>query len=144
MKTQLKNLMFALSLVTTPILMAEAPATTEQTDVSSFLDTLKSEIKKQQDLVTKAKEQIERTDIVPPAAILNQFENAYIMLNVKQTLYANFAGTPSIQSPLVREKLLQIFKKDIITPGDLSELEALVKQERPKYVTPSTDNSAGK
>lgn len=122
----------SLAIMAVPLIFAS-----QTVDEDRFLETLRGEIQKQSDLVNKLKDQIARTDIVAPSSINTQFENAYTMLNVKRTLYANFVGTPSIKSPLVQKKLLQIFQKDIITQADLSELEALVKQERPKFVTPS-------
>ena len=122
----------SLAIMAVPLIFAA-----QAVDEDRFLATLRGEIQKQSDLVNKLKDQIARTDIVAPSSINTQFENAYTMLNVKRTLYANFVGTPSIKSPLVQKKLLQIFQKDIITQADLSELEALVKQERPKFVTPS-------
>lgn len=99
----------------------------------NFLETLQGELNKQQTLVNNIKQQAARRDVVNTGDITTQFENAYIMLNVKKTLFENFKGTPSIESPLIQEKLLQIFRKTIVTPGDLAELDALVKQERPKY-----------
>jgi hypothetical protein len=106
----------------------------QEWDAQNFLNQLQGQIQKQQQLVSDLQKQVARKDVIYPASINNQFENAYTMLNVKKTLYANFANTPSIQSPLVQAKLLQIFQKDLITPADLAELESLVQQERPKYV----------
>ena len=131
------KLILSLGILTSPLLMADDSNPRNSMDdyqEQNFLQTLQAQIQKQQDLVNQLKAQIERTDIIAPGAINNQFENAYTMLNVKKTLYSNFVGTPSIKSPLVQQKLLQIFAKDLITPGDLSELEALVQQERPKYI----------
>lgn len=104
-----------------------------QYETQNFLQTLQGEINKQQALVNQITQQAARTDVIYPAAITKEYENAYIMLNVKKTLYANFVDTPSIQSPLIQAKLLQIFKKSLVTPADLAELDVLVKQERPKY-----------
>lgn len=44
----------------------------------------------------------------------------------KHILYDNFYGTPSVQHPLVRKKLIEIFSKEIIAERDLLELETLV------------------
>lgn len=120
-----KMILAAFLLTTSPTL--------DQWEMDNFVSTLRQEVQKQQTLVNSIKSQIERKDVIYPGAINNEFENAYTMLNVKQTLFNNFVGTPSIKSPLVQQKLLEIFRKDLITPGDLSELDALAKQERPKY-----------
>jgi hypothetical protein len=118
-----------------PLSAETAPAaTTDKVDMQGYLNQLQQEIQKQLEVTNKLKDQLERKDVVNPGAMVDQFQNAYIMLSVKKTLYQNFVGTPSLQSPLVRELLLKIFQKDNITPDDLAQLEALVKQERPKYV----------
>lgn len=57
-------------------------------------------------------------------------ENAVIQLEVKKTLVANFKGKDSLQSPLVREKLLEVLNKSIVTQADLAELQSIVNQEK--------------
>lgn len=129
--------MLTLGLLLGGMANAEQNGRMSQWEQENFEQSLRLEIQKQQELVNSLKNQMMRKDIILPGAINNQFENAYTMLNVKQTLYNNFVGTPSIQSPLVQAKLLEIFRKDMIMPSDLAELEALVKQERPKYIKPA-------
>lgn len=107
---------------------------TNQADLDSFYSELQSEIQKQNDLVQKLAASVERKDVVSTDANVIRFENANAMLGVKKTLYANFYNTPSVNSPLVRQKLLSIFKKELITAGDLAELQGIVDQERPKYI----------
>lgn len=110
------------------------PVQANQSDLDSFYSELQVEIQKQNDLVQRLAASIERKDVVSTDANIIRFENANAMLGVKKTLYANFYNTPSVNSPLVRQKLLSIFKKELITTGDLAELQALVDQERPKYI----------
>ncbi|MCB1114507.1 MAG: hypothetical protein KDK62_07115 [Chlamydiia bacterium] len=130
----MRSFILAFSLVSAAAIEA-APetTTTESRELKTFYNKLEEQIEIQQKRVEDIKSQIESREIIPPAAILAEFENAYIMLNIKRTLYGNFYGTPSVQSPAVREALLAIFEKTIITQGDLAQLEALVRQERPKY-----------
>lgn len=132
----MRRIMLALGLLSGGTLSAEPSDQMSRWEQENFEQALRQEIQKQRDLVNALKDQIMRKDIILPGGINNQFENAYTMLGVKETLYNNFIGTPSIQSPLVQAKLLEIFRKDLIMPSDLAELEALVKQERPKYVKP--------
>ncbi|HRD55060.1 MAG TPA: hypothetical protein PLC42_01550 [Parachlamydiaceae bacterium] len=73
-----------------------------------------------------------RRDTVPLWSDKVQLENAIIQLEVKKTLVNNFRGTVSLQSPLVRSKLLELLNKDIIMESDLAELQNLVNQERVK------------
>lgn len=103
-------------------------------DLQNFYSQLQSEIQKQTQLVNDLAKTIERRDVVTPDANVFRFENANTMLGVKKTLYANFYNTPSVQSPLVRQALLAMFKKEMITASDLAQLQAIVEQERPKYV----------
>lgn len=130
----MRHFMLILTLLMGSALFGDQSQTLNQWEQNNFLQTLQQELQKQQGIVNDLKNQIARKDIILPGAINNQFENAVIMLNVKQTLYNNFVGTPSIQSPLVQAKLLELFRKDLITADDLAALEALVKQERPKYI----------
>lgn len=130
----MRKLVLALSLISASVHAAATVDPIAQMEMDQYLSQLQGEIQKQTDKVNNLKALVERTDTVVNAAKVFEFENAYTMLNVKKTLYANFVNTPSLQSPLVRAKLLQLFQKDLITAGDLAELEALVKQERPKYV----------
>lgn len=123
----------------TSVPKAEAPPkaverVVQKSDLTGFYNQLEAEIKKQQDLVKAIQDQAKRTDIILPGTIVTEYENALTMLNIKRTLYGNFVNTPAVESPEVRNALLAIFKKTIITPGDLSQLDALVQQERPKYV----------
>lgn len=114
---------------------------TSQADLDAFYGQLQTEIQKQNDLVQKLAASVERKDVVSTDANVIRFENANAMLGVKKTLYANFYNTPSVNSPLVRQKLLSIFKKELITTGDLAELQAIVDQERPKYVQQPTQST---
>lgn len=130
----MRNLIIAFGLIACSSLHAATETNSRNSvEIDNYLQNLQKEIQKQQTQVDALKNQLERTDVVTPGYVVTQFDNAYTMLNVKKTLYANFVGTASIQSPIVRAKLLQIFQKDIVSPGDLSELQALVTQERPKY-----------
>ena len=139
----MRKFILALGLITGGSLTADQSDQMNSWEQDNYAQSLRQEIQKQQDLVNSLKNQIIRKDVIMPGAINNQFENAYTMLNVKQTLFNNFIGTPSIQSPLVQAKLLEIFRKDLISPGDLSELEVLVQQERPKYLKQTTGATTG-
>lgn len=105
-----------------------------QADLDSFYQTLQSEIQKQAQFVNSLANGIKSTSQVSTDASVVRFENANAMLNVKKTLYSNFFNSPSVNSPLVRQKLVQLFKQEMITPADLSLLQAIVDQERPKYI----------
>lgn len=59
-----------------------------------------------------------------------ELEQAIIMLDVKKILYNNFRNTPSMDSPIIRDKLLSLLNQDNISEGDLAELQSLVNRER--------------
>lgn len=80
-----------------------------------------------------------RRDTVPLWSDKVQLENAIIQLEVKKTLVNNFKGTISLQSPLVRAKLIQLLNQDIIMESDLAELQNLVNQERTKLNAPARE-----
>lgn len=118
---------------------SETPQATQnppanQADIDSFYQTLQAEIQKQAQFVNSLANQAASKSTITSDAMVARFENANAMLNVKKTLYANFYNTPSINSPLVRQKLVQLFKQEMITAADLSQLQAIVDQERPKWV----------
>jgi hypothetical protein len=56
--------------------------------------------------------------------------NAMIMLDVKRTLVANFWDNPVTQNAGFQQRLLQILNKDLITEGDLAELQNAADQIR--------------
>ena len=60
-----------------------------------------------------------------------QLDAAITDLDVKKTLAAKFAGSPSLKSPKVRQVLMQILSKDLIQQSDLATLQVIVDQERP-------------
>lgn len=107
-------------------------------EMANYYQQLQAEIQKADDYTTKVmKDSNAPGHIISPVDRM-KLETAATMMEVKKTLVGNFAGTPSLQSPLVREKLLNILKKDIITTADLLELQHLVDQERPKVESLST------
>lgn len=61
-----------------------------------------------------------------------EYQNAIVQLEVKKTLVNNFKGTESLKSPLVREKLLQVLNKPMVTTADLADLQSLVLEEKTK------------
>jgi|GEM_PF-1784472 len=69
-----------------------------------------------------------RKDVVPTWASKVELENAITQLEVKKTLVEKFKEAASLQSPQVRDKLLQILNKESIDESDLSELQSIVNQ----------------
>lgn len=56
--------------------------------------------------------------------------NAMIMLDVKRTLVNNFWDNPVTQNTGFQQRLINILNKDLITEGDLSELQNAADQIR--------------
>src|SRR5688572_14869034 len=100
----MRKVILALGLLGATVDADEMSKQMQQYEQQNVLSQLQEEIQKQEKLVSDIKNQIVRTDVINPSSINSQFENAYTMLNVKKTLYANFVGTPSLQSPLVQQK----------------------------------------
>lgn len=61
-----------------------------------------------------------------------ELQHAYVQLEVKKTLFANFKGGESLRSPLVRQALLQVMNNPAISESDLAELQTLVLEEKAK------------
>lgn len=109
---------------------AYTPLTTQQ--MANYHQQLQAEIQRAEDRITQVMRESDAPGHIITTADRIRLETSATMMEVKKTLVGNFAGTPSLQSPLVREKLLSILKKDTITSADLLELQNLVDQERPK------------
>lgn len=114
---------------------------------------MQQEIQKAQQRVDKLARIATDQTRMPMMADKMALQNAMIMLEVKKTLVGNFQNTISVRSPLVRQALLNVLRKESISTGDLAELQAIVRQERPKVeafdaaqrneVTPAPSNTTG-
>lgn len=106
-----------------------------ENEESAFYDDLQTGIKKSQDQYTKLKGAInpEKATDEEKKALMN----AATALEVKYTLYKNFYNTPSVQSPVVRKQLEDLFQKNFITLEDLTKLKKTVSAERTKMGLPA-------
>lgn len=121
-----------------------------QNEEAAFENQMASEIQRSEQYVNTIANKVTDQTRMPMTIDKMELQNAMIVLEVKKTLVGNFKNTLSIRSPLVRTYLLNLLKKKSISTADLSELQALVRQERPKVeaydashqgtppVTPST------
>lgn len=112
-------------------LEARLPSETEQVD-SNFSKQMNDAIQKQEQQVQNLKANATRKDVAPTWNSKLELENAIIQLEVKKTLVGNFAGTESLKSSLVRDRLLQVLNKPMITTADLADLQSLVLEEKAK------------
>lgn len=69
--------------------------------------------------------------IMPMSIDKVELESAIMDLDVKKTLVAKFANSPSLKSPKVQQILLQVLNKNFIQESDLATLQAIVNEERP-------------
>lgn len=107
------------------------PEMTEQ-QKENFYQSLEREIQNsEKQLKNKYLEIRSGKQFINPAAKI-EHDALVGSLEAKRILMTNFRNAPSIRSPKVREKLLSIMKKKIVTPDDLYELDDLVLQERKK------------
>lgn len=111
------------------IAYAKEGSTTSQEELNVFYQEMQKEIEIAEQRVITLLEKIQQHDEIISDIIRLEVEIATTMLKVKQLLAANFAGTESLHNPLIRDKLLSILKKEIITEIDLLELQFLVKVE---------------
>ncbi|CCB86608.1 putative uncharacterized protein [Parachlamydia acanthamoebae UV-7] len=101
-----------------------------QADEQNFYKQIEDLIAKDQKHLQEVQDRAYSRTEAPMWATKVELEQAIIMLDVKKVLYANFKNTPAIQSPLVREKLLSLMRKDNITMSDLAELQSLTEREK--------------
>lgn len=134
----------AATVITSPPTNTPAAATAERSNFypaltpeqkESFENQMRALIKDQEKKVSDLKNKVMNRANMPSDASRMELQNAFIMLDVKKTIVNNFVNTPSEQSPVIRDFLLKLLKKDTIEVNDLAELQNLVQQERSK-VTP--------
>lgn len=125
----LKKLLILSCLSLANITYLPADTTSPNRAVSSNIDqqmnqAVQNAEKNVQQLLTNAT----RTDVAPTWDSKLQLENAIIQLEVKKTLVENFRGAISLNSPVVRQRLLEVLNKDSITQADIAELQSLINQ----------------
>ncbi|MBS4168275.1 hypothetical protein PARA125_000909 [Parachlamydia sp. AcF125] len=101
-----------------------------QAEEQIFYKQIEDLIAKDQKRLQELQERAYSRKKVPMWSHKVELEQAIITLDVKKVLYANFKNTLSIESSLVREKLLSLMRKDNITMSDLAELQALTEREK--------------
>ncbi|GAB4233947.1 MAG: hypothetical protein Tsb0021_13110 [Chlamydiales bacterium] len=93
-----------------------------------FQQAMQQELRKAEQVL---KEQMQQDVALNPAARI-EFEALKGALQTKQILVRNFWDAPSIQSPVVREKVLETLRKRFINHEDLFQLENVVQSEKAK------------
>jgi len=104
--------------------------TFEGQEADNYYHQLENQISKEEKHVQELQVKATSRTQMPMWIDKLELEQAIIMLDVKKILYGNFRDTPSMQSPLVREKLLSLLSQDNITQGDLAELQSLANSEK--------------
>jgi hypothetical protein len=108
------------------------PKTGSTAEVDAFEKKMDAAIARAEQDVKAQLANATRHDMAPTWNTKLEAQNAIVQLEVKKTLVGNFKGTESLKSPAVRELLLQILNKPLITTGDLADLQSLVLQEKAK------------
>lgn len=98
--------------------------------MNQYLQALQDEIRLQEKRINDIMQGVAKGQYVSTVVDNVRIRTASAVLQVKQTLYSNFVGTQSLRSPLVRQQLLNLMKKDDITASDLASFQALVEQEK--------------
>lgn len=107
-----------------------APLTQEE--AADFQNKMNQAIVNAEQAVKDAEVQATRKDVSPTWNSKLAMQNAIVQLEVKKTLMNNFKGTESLQSAAVRQKLLEVLNRSVITTADLTELQSLVLDEKAK------------
>lgn len=101
-------------------------------DTKAFNAQLDALIEKAESKVKNLEAQVASRENVPTWNTKLELQNAIIQLEVKKTLVGNFKGSESLQSPKVRQQLINVLSKPSITTADLAELQSLVLEEKAK------------
>lgn len=123
----MKNFFLLLFLIT-----ALSGSTFTDQDELAFYEQLQVQLKASETKLHKlvAQKASNNTTIAHHQRLL--VDAARCAFETKHMLYSNFYDTPSIQSPEVRKKLLNIFKANEVTTDDLQDLQTAVFQWRQK------------
>ena len=121
---QILSYLFAAVMVAGVPLVAALPATNNtsfsKADEDHFYAQLEAGLKKSQDRVHRL--QSGGTSMQNEMAL----ETAQATLAIKQTMFANFKGTPALQFPEIRGQLLSLFQKDEVSAEDLALLQQAI------------------
>lgn len=107
---------------------------------NDYENQLNAAIAKAEQDVKETQNNATRRDMAPTWNSKLEYQNAIVQLEVKKTLVNNFKKTEALKSPVVRDKLLQILNKPMITTADLAELQSIVIEEKSKMR--AADNQA--
>ena len=116
---------------TIPVIGVDGPIFgTNASQSDSFHQALQKALTDQETRVRNLTAQATNRSNAPMSIDKVALGNAMIMLDVKRTLVANFWDNPVTQNPGFQQRLLQILNKDLITEGDLAELQNAADQVR--------------
>lgn len=101
-------------------------------EAAMFQGQLEQLVQKAEKKVKELQQNATRKDVAPTWTSKVELQNGIVQLEVKKTLVNNFKGTESLQSPKVRQKLMEILNKPDISTADLAELQNLVLDEKAK------------
>jgi len=135
----MKIIALALALLTIQPLMAIAPVehgSLNQQQLQTYFNSLQDQIQQQQKRVDALLQKMRTNKTAPAMVDKMALENAITVLDVKKTLYGNFAGTESLNNPEIRQKLLQIFTQEDISTGDLAILQGMVNSYKQSLHAP--------
>lgn len=106
------------------------PALT-QDQMQQLNDQLNAQIQNAEQRVQDLTNRVQDQTRMPMSIDKVELEAAILDLDVKKTLVAKFANSPSLKSPKVRQILFQILAKNYIQENDLATLQAITNEERP-------------
>lgn len=105
-------------------------------DLQSFRLAMQNELLRAQDNVQQLEKRVADRHYAPQTTDKLALQNAIIMLDVKTTIVNKFSTGTAINDPAVREIILAILRKDMISAGDLVALQNTVNEAHRKEETP--------
>lgn len=122
---------FILAFSTIPLFAGNYPVLS-QSELDAYYSEVYQAIGKAEVRVQELQSVVGGGQEVPTWSRKLELQHAIVQLEVKKTLFANFKGTESLRSPLVRQALLQVLNNPSISESDLADLQTLVLDEKAK------------
>lgn len=115
------------------LLMGWGGLNAQEDELQTFRLEMQRELARAQNNVQQLEKRVTDKHYAPQSSDKIALQNAIIMLDVKTTIVNKFSsGTTAINDPAVRQTILAILRKDMITAGDLTALQAVVNEAHRK------------
>jgi len=107
-------------------------------EIDDFRQQMQYELTRANDKVNSLVQKMKDHTIAPMWTDKLELQNAIIVYDTKSILVSNFKDNPVIQSPVMRNALLNTLRSDSVTEADLAYLQSIANQVRANMQTQQT------